>query len=137
MILIFGGAEQGQQDLVYKLVVGPLVKLFDLADFAALNPEERASLKRRNVIILDCREWLKMNLYSDEAELEKELELICRDLSAQSSIIVEDIGGGIVPVDPEDRQMREQNGRLLQILANKAQRVYRVFAGRAICLKDA
>lgn len=136
MILIFGGAKQGQPDLVYKLVVGPLIKLFDLADFAELTPQERASLKRRNVIILDCREWLKLHLDSDEAELEKELDLLCSDLSAQSTIIVEDIGEGIVPIDPEERQLREQNGRLLQILANKARRVYRVFAGRALCLKD-
>ncbi len=44
-------------------------------------------------------------------------------------------GAGIVPVDPKERRIRELQGRLLQELVRRAERVIRVFYGIPETLK--
>ncbi|WP_417341205.1 bifunctional adenosylcobinamide kinase/adenosylcobinamide-phosphate guanylyltransferase, partial [Evtepia gabavorous] len=45
------------------------------------------------------------------------------------------VGGGVVPVDPVQRQNREAAGRLACLLAQRADRVIRVFCGLPQALK--
>lgn len=44
-------------------------------------------------------------------------------------VISREIGGGIVPLDSQERAWRERHGAFLQTLAADAQRVTRVFCG--------
>lgn len=44
-------------------------------------------------------------------------------------IICNEVGGGIVPVDPEQRKFREKTGQVCCMLAKRADSVYRVFCG--------
>ena len=44
-------------------------------------------------------------------------------------IICDEIGGGVVPIDPEERQWRETVGRLCHKLAQRAEFTERVFFG--------
>ena len=44
-------------------------------------------------------------------------------------IIADEIGNGIVPIDPFERRYREEVGRILTELAQKAERVERVTCG--------
>lgn len=44
-------------------------------------------------------------------------------------VIAREIGGGIVPLDAEERAWRERHGAFLQTLAAEAERVTRIFCG--------
>lgn len=46
-----------------------------------------------------------------------------------SIIIMQDLSQGLVPMDPGDREFREENGRAMSRLAGEAEAVYRVFCG--------
>ena len=50
-------------------------------------------------------------------------------------LLCDDITGGIVPVEPVQRQWREQLGRGLQLLAAESSQVWQVFAGLPMKLK--
>ncbi|WP_417341939.1 bifunctional adenosylcobinamide kinase/adenosylcobinamide-phosphate guanylyltransferase, partial [Evtepia gabavorous] len=50
-------------------------------------------------------------------------------------VIAPEVGGGVVPVDPVQRQNREAAGRLACLLAQRADRVIRVFCGLPQALK--
>ncbi len=50
-------------------------------------------------------------------------------------IICDEIGGGVVPIDPFEREWRERVGRICCELAKKAERVERVLCGIAMRLK--
>lgn len=52
------------------------------------------------------------------------------------TVITDEIGCGIVPVDDFEREYREQTGRICCKLAEKSAKVYRVYAGIGQCLKD-
>lgn len=53
------------------------------------------------------------------------------------TVICTELGCGIVPMDAEEREWREQTGRLCCDLAAQADRVYRVSCGIAQCIKGA
>lgn len=46
-----------------------------------------------------------------------------------SVLILGDISAGVVPMDPEVRRWREENGKFGRYLAENAEAVYRVFCG--------
>ena len=51
-------------------------------------------------------------------------------------LVCDEIGCGVVPIQPQERQWREQTGRLCCLLAKRAERVVRVFVGRPMVLKE-
>ena len=50
-------------------------------------------------------------------------------------ILCDEVGCGVVPIAPAERQWREETGRLCCLLAQRAQRVERIFCGIAMTLK--
>ena len=50
-------------------------------------------------------------------------------------IICDEIGGGVVPIEPFEREWRERVGRICCELAKKAERVERVLCGISMRLK--
>ena len=64
-----------------------------------------------------------------------DLEALAQDLSRYEVVIATEIGGGVVPMDPVQRQAREAAGRLSCLLAQCAQRVIRVVCGLPQALK--
>lgn len=50
--------------------------------------------------------------------------------------ICDEVGCGVVPVDPDERQWRESVGRVCVEIASRADRVERVFCGLAMTLKN-
>ena len=61
-------------------------------------------------------------------------ELACR-LSQYDFVTANEVGCGVVPVDPEQRRQRERAGRLSCLLARKADTVIRVCCGLPQVLK--
>lgn len=56
-------------------------------------------------------------------------------LSDFDVVIATEIGGGIVPLDPRERETRERAGRLACLLAERAETVIRVCCGLPQILK--
>ncbi len=64
--------------------------------------------------------------------LEKSSENFAKELYKKNQeliIVTEEIGYGIVPLDPKERSYREQVGRVCTALAKESEEVYRVICG--------
>ncbi|MCC8151160.1 MAG: bifunctional adenosylcobinamide kinase/adenosylcobinamide-phosphate guanylyltransferase [Lachnospiraceae bacterium] len=116
MILITGGAWQGKKAFADELA-----------------RQEIADGKSGAQVVADIHETIAetmregKNPYVLVAELtEKNPDLI---------ITVNELGCGIVPIDAFDREWRETTGRISCLLAEKAERVYRVTCGIATEIK--
>lgn len=81
--------------------------------------------------------WIRRRLEGElrslaEEEQEKRLEETCMLLLRKNPeilILCDEVGCGLVPVDPEDRRYRELVGRMCVLLAKEAQEVHRVICG--------
>ena len=112
MILIIGGAGQGKLDYVLqKTGYGPAQ--------VARTPEEA----RTRPVFAGLEDWPEL----DEAAL----------LEANPDVILisDEVGCGVVPVAPAQRARREAVGRLCCRLAERAERVARIFCGLPMVLK--
>ena len=64
-----------------------------------------------------------------------DLSKLAEELAQYDAVTVAELGGGIVPIDPEEREKRERAGRLACLLAERAEVVVRVFCGIPKVLK--
>lgn len=65
----------------------------------------------------------------------EDLEELCARLASYDFVTASEVGCGVVPVDPEQRQARERAGRLSCLLAGRADVVIRVCCGLPQVLK--
>ena len=98
--------------------------------------------KRRAAMeLLGCgEEELARRAVWDVQELaaaRSDLEALAAELAAHEVVIATEVGGGVVPADPAQRMAREAAGRLNCLLAERADRVIRVFCGLPTVLKGA
>lgn len=129
MRLIIGGAFQGKLAYAKKITghedgwvngkeasAEELVSAFGVYDFQEL-----------------VRRWV---LLEEEGNIvpEKEAEELIRK-NPEICIITNELGYGVVPLDPFDRKWREKTGRICTELAQKAKSVTRVVCGIGIPLK--
>lgn len=66
----------------------------------------------------------------------EDLEALADELEKKEVLIATETGGGVVPVDAALRREREMQGRLLCLLAQRAEKVIRVFCGLPLILKE-
>ena len=89
--------------------------------------------------ILGCQEAeLKSRAIWDVQDLAArrgDLDVLADELSQYEVVIATEVGGGVVPVDAGERVGREAAGRLSCLLAQRAERVVRVFCGLPAVLK--
>ena len=64
-----------------------------------------------------------------------DLEALADELSRFEAVTASEVGGGVVPLDPNEREARERAGRLACLLAERADTVVRVFCGLPRVLK--
>lgn len=64
-----------------------------------------------------------------------DLNALAEELSGHEVVIATEVGGGVVPVNAQERAAREAAGRLSCLLAQRADRVVRVFCGLPMVLK--
>ena len=64
-----------------------------------------------------------------------DLEALAEELAGREVVIATEVGGGVVPIDAGERAAREAAGRLSCLLAQRAERVIRVFCGLPMVLK--
>lgn len=65
----------------------------------------------------------------------EDLPALADELSKKTVVIATEVGGGVVPVDAEQRHHREQAGRLACLLAQRADTAVRVCCGIPQVLK--
>ena len=85
-------------------------------------------------------EALSMRCALDVQELAAEcddLEALAERLSRYEIVTAAELGGGIVPLHPGEREARERAGRLACLLAARADTVVRMFCGIPMVLKGA
>ena len=110
MILIIGGAYQGK------------------ADFAK-------TLAAEEHLLLNVHERIRADLAEGKSRDEAETAL-WGQIDGESVLTADEVGCGVVPVDPAARLMREQTGRLCQQLAKQAQKVVRLYCGIPTVIKE-
>ena len=65
----------------------------------------------------------------DLAAKSGDLPALAEELAKYDVVIATEVGGGVVPVSPDERAAREAAGRLNCLLAQRAETVARVFCG--------
>ena len=70
-----------------------------------------------------------------EIQTPEQLETLARELAEYDIVIATEVGGGVVPMDAEERAGREAAGRLACLLAERADCVVQMFCGIPTVLK--
>ena len=116
MILLIGGAGQGK--LAYALEKTGLGE----ADVA----RDPVSARTRP-IFAGLETWVRAHPGAGLGDL--------LEVNPDVVILCDEVGCGVVPVDPSERAWREEVGRLCCALAERARGVERVFCGLGMVLK--
>ena len=83
------------------------------------------------------REYARLLLGCTREELAQRAVWDVQQLARNEVVIATEVGGGVVPVDKNERAAREAAGRLGCLLAQRADAVVRVFCGIPVYLKGA
>lgn len=121
MKLIIGGYAQGKLNYVCRKYGLQEAVMWD-----GMLPEYPAA-REKTVIINHLHRWVKRCLLDGENPEEEILNFL--EKYENSVIISDEIGNGIVPADPFEREYRERTGRILTGLAERAEEVERVICG--------
>ena len=108
MKLYIGGAYQGQEELARAENPGAVI----LSDF---HEAVRGALNRGE----DPRDFARR---------------VCRERPG-AVIVANEVGAGVVPIDPAERAFREAVGRALCVVAQEAESVTRVVCGIGVRIK--
>lgn len=123
MKLIIGGYAQGKLNYA--------VTKFNVAEdhvFEGVLPSsEEAEKLEESVIVSSLHKWIKKRI-KEGGRPEEEISAFVKK-NANVIIICDEIGNGIVPMDPFERVYRERTGRILVKLASEADEVVRVVCG--------
>jgi len=87
----------------------------------------------QTTVIAGVEKWLAETNLSEQAAIDYVMSCITKD--RQTVFILTDIGRGIVPIDPDQRKLRDACGRLYQQLMAEADEVTRIWYGLAKTLK--
>ena len=121
MKLVIGGTAQGKLEYV-------LLK-YNLRKNKVWNgclPDD-IELGEKPVIINDFHLWVKSRIISGGCPEDEIISFL--DCNENCIIICDEIGNGIVPTDPFEREYRERVGRILVQLAKRAEEVERIICG--------
>lgn len=121
MKLVIGGTAQGK--LEYVLLKHDVQKnmVWD-----GVLPNDR-KLNKNIVVINHFHQWVKSRMVSGGCPEDEIMSFL--DCNEDCIIICDEIGNGIVPIDPFEREYRERTGRILVQLAMRAEEVERIICG--------
>ena len=124
MRLVIGGTAQGK--LEYVLLKYDVQKNM-VRDGCLTNETDNIERKERFVIINHFHQWVKQRIVSGGCPEDEIMSFL--DYYEDCIIICDEIGNGIVPIDPFEREYRERVGRILVQLAKRAEEVERIICG--------
>lgn len=119
MILITGGAYQGKSAFAKKIAseTRPV----------AQSPLPNGKNPQKDRIVEDIHQTIAEAL-REGRDPYAEIETLVHSVP-DAIVTVQELGCGIVPIDPFDREWREVTGRISCRLANEASAVYRMVCG--------
>ena len=124
MKLVIGGTAQGK--LEYVLLKYDLQKNM-VWDGSLPNSTEDIEYEEKPVIINHFHLWIKNRMISGGCPEDEIMSFL--DGNEDCIIICDEIGNGIVPIEPFEREYRERVGRILVQLAKRAEEVERIICG--------
>ena len=137
MILIIGPAFSGKREYARSILEG---KRILPGSISRIRPEEEAASETISAADADWEELILtevQEMVREEME-EQELLALADSLCRRARILTaSETGAGIVPAESRLRRRREKQGRLLSMLAQRADSVIRVFYGIPEVLKGA
>ena len=127
MKLVIGGYAHGKLEYVKKKYNAKEDFIFDCAlptkeEIEKINPGEGDVL-----VISSLHKWIRKRI-KEGGRPEEEIASFAKK-NPDAVIISDEIGNGIVPMDPFERVYRERTGRILCDLAANAEEVERVICG--------
>ncbi|MGI5893273.1 MAG: bifunctional adenosylcobinamide kinase/adenosylcobinamide-phosphate guanylyltransferase [Candidatus Merdivicinus sp.] len=125
MKLLIGGIFSGKYERLLALGLSP-DQIADGSEAAFADAFAKPALYRLNVLI---RRLLAAGVDPMEFVLENAVK------NPSITIACDEVGGGVVPIDREEREYREAVGRICCKLAEKASRVERIYCGIPTVLK--
>ncbi|AOV08864.1 bifunctional adenosylcobinamide kinase/adenosylcobinamide-phosphate guanylyltransferase [Sporosarcina ureilytica] len=120
MRVVIGGAHNGKRAYVNSYLEAQ--KLSGFKWYEGTIPPIGSS----PVVVAGLEDWLRC------ADLDEEeaIQVVMNSLENRSAIVIlTDIGRGIVPIDKNERQLRDSCGRLYQKLVAEAEEVIQVWYG--------
>ncbi len=98
--------------------------------------------QQAHTILVDCLTlWLNNQLFNnpqqDFPELFNQLLTAINSSNANIIFVANEVGLGIIPLGEITRQFVDEAGRLNQLLAQQADKVFFIAAGLPLCLKNA
>ncbi|WP_342508405.1 bifunctional adenosylcobinamide kinase/adenosylcobinamide-phosphate guanylyltransferase [Sporosarcina sp. FSL K6-2383] len=125
MHIIIGGAHNGKRGYVNTMLAGREVEWFE-----GVIP--KYSEARQVMVVAGIEKWLAETDLSEADAVDYVLAAVAdRDVI----VVLTDIGRGIVPIDAQQRKLRDTCGRLYQRLMVEADEVTRIWYGLAQTLK--
>ena len=130
MHIIIGGAHNGKRDYVSTMLVGREVEWRDVAVGGASHSHSSNTIQ--TIVVTGIEKWLAETALSEVEAIDFVMDIV---VSPNTIVILTDIGRGIVPIDAQQRQLRDTCGRLYQRLIVEADEVTRIWYGLAQTLK--
>ena len=121
MKLVIGGTAQGKLEYILLKYDAQKNMVWD-----GVLPNDR-KLNKNIVIINHFHQWVKSRMVSGGCPEDEIMSFL--DCNEDCIIICDEIGNGIVPIDPFERGYRERTGRILVQLAMRAEEVERIICG--------
>lgn len=121
MRLVIGGYAQGKLDYVLQRYY-----LRDDMVWEGSLPADKTG-QADTIVINHLHNWVKQRILDGACPEEEILSFV--EQFNDCIVISDEIGNGIVPVDPIEREYRERMGRILIQLADRAEGVERVICG--------
>ncbi|MGG0645154.1 bifunctional adenosylcobinamide kinase/adenosylcobinamide-phosphate guanylyltransferase [Sporosarcina gallistercoris] len=124
MHIVIGGAVNGKRKFVREMMPAEARwfgedKPLDLRQLSELSAEQPA-------VVCSVEQWMATRLDDEENAIHEFLNALS---GKRVTLIITDIGRGIVPMDAEERALRDACGRLNQHLMEVAREVTRVWYG--------
>lgn len=134
MILIIGGAYQGKKDYAFHLLYG--------AECKSNNENEKDHLDGETCELKDIYEakiiyhfhFFIRRALEDNWDMKHLVESLF-EKNPNIVIVSNEIGYGVVPMDPVDRRYREVTGRIMCSIAKVSREVHRVVCGIGTVIK--
>ncbi len=120
MHIVIGGAANGKRHYVKEQVTDDTVWLGEES------PLELPKVLDTPLVLCGVEQWMAERLNGEDAAIQEMLDFIH---NKELTMILTDIGRGIVPMDPTERALRDACGRLNQQLMKQATSVTRIWYG--------
>ncbi|MBO0589563.1 bifunctional adenosylcobinamide kinase/adenosylcobinamide-phosphate guanylyltransferase [Sporosarcina sp. E16_8] len=134
MHVYIGGAHNGKRDYVKKWLAEQGKENVHWIEGNCLEDSFIVDMEAiQTTVVAGVEKWLAETDLAEQAAIDHVMSFVAKDRHVV--FILTDIGRGIVPMDADQRKLRDACGRLYQRLMAEAEEVARIWYGLAKTLK--